>query len=180
MPSDGYVLGPHLYDHATAIGRLREPIPRGLAIARLAATWRRAWPGEEAPAHWSEVGRIWDRHSRALALLNPGLPHVEVDGLILGAIARRLRAQVRANPALRLHISKPGIMCIMRAGSSFYAVQGFGPWHVEATCLAADFVNGLPRRMPSRFGLLLEPGILALGDGEMTEAATIACEWEEQ
>ena len=176
-PHEEFVLGPRLQDHASAVGRLPGFLPRGHASARLAEIWGRRWPADKPPERWMDAARLWSIHESAMSRLNPGFPHLDLDGFILEAIATRLRQQVATDPNLPLGIVKLGQLCVLWAGRAIYAVQAVGPWHVEARCSAAEFVAALPQRLPERFRVAVEPGILAMGEPGTLDVATIDCAW---
>jgi len=170
----GYVVGRIPFDASTSWCRIGESAPRGAALETLARAWRRLQPDQPPPARWVGHTSVWANHLQALDRLNPGLPHMSVDGAFMAAAVRRIRGHLKKSPDARLWIHKQQRQCVLWACGAEFCVPAFGIWHGVAECSAADLLGALPQRMPKWVHLVMEPSLLVV-DGE----ATILCDWLE-
>lgn len=176
---------PWLFDwrlYASCVGRrtwtdhefmLPDRVARGLVLQKLCEVWRGQFP-RVTPPESIRAGQLYGEFARMKRRLNPGTPHLSLDGAMLRAIVRRLTEIEQRTPGGLLHLGYSGNQMILKTGDREFHCPGWGAWFGEATLPLKDFLTATPTRLrKSGTRLTFEAGWLQL------EHDSMGCEWTE-
>jgi hypothetical protein len=141
--------------HATcAEAYLPNEGPRGEITLKILELWRCAF-GREAPVPASlRLGKLYEDHRAMMCRLDPGLPHLAVDGDVWRATLRWLRKRY-PKPAQEtaLRLTFDGSMLTVEAPHDRFACPAWGVWTLPASVSLADLVSIPPRALRGRISI---------------------------
>lgn len=109
--------------------RLPEVQARGRTLEQLLKCWRRALGQDNQTVPVNLVlGEVHATHQRTLQKVNPGLPHLSVDGPVFRQCRRWLKERLGAQTEAVLELTFDGELLHLRAGPEHLACPATGVW----------------------------------------------------
>lgn len=130
---------------------LPDQAQRGETVAKVLDIWRTAYGANAPIPDCMYMGVVFNEHKEAMRRLDPGLPHLHVDGFLFRASVKWLRRTVRANAEnLCLLLSFGDGLLRMRFNNYVLGCPAHGIWTDDCQVSVKDLLTIEPWNLRGR------------------------------